>query len=62
MSSLVLDTSSTRTIVALFNGAREIYSDFHEGATEHGEALPRLVSSALKSSIKSGSTIHEVIV
>ena len=62
MSSLVIDTSSTRTIVALFDGAREIYSDFHEGATEHGEALPKLVARALASAKESSSTIHNVIV
>jgi ribosomal-protein-alanine acetyltransferase/tRNA threonylcarbamoyl adenosine modification protein YeaZ len=62
VSSLVIDTSSTRTIVALFDGDREVFSDFHEGATEHGEALPRLVSRALESAQGSGSAIHEVIV
>ncbi len=48
MNSLVIDTSTNRTSVGLFSENALIYSDFHDGATAHAEALPKLVAAALK--------------
>jgi len=58
MNSLVIDTSTNRTSVGLFSGNELIYSGFHDGATAHAEALPRLVSEALKVS----NDIDQVVV
>lgn len=58
MNSLVIDTATTRTSCALFADNSLIYSGFHDGATEHAEALPRLVKEALLVDPK----IDEVIV
>ncbi len=48
MNSLVIDTATNRTSVELFAGNDLIYSGFHDGATAHAEALPKLVAAALK--------------
>lgn len=56
--SLVIDTATNRTSVGLFHGAEPLFAEFHDGATAHAEALPKLVSDALK--IENG--INEVIV
>ena len=48
MNSLVIDTATSRTSCALFIGLELRYSGFHDGATEHAEALPRLVHEALQ--------------
>lgn len=48
MNSLVIDTSTARTSCALFAGAKLLFEGHHDGATEHAEALPKLVSEALK--------------
>jgi tRNA threonylcarbamoyl adenosine modification protein YeaZ len=48
MKSLVIDTATTRTSCALFNGTQLLYGGHHDGATEHAEALPKLVSQALQ--------------
>lgn len=45
--SLVLDTSTSRTSVALFDNGKEIWSGFHDGAMDHGRALNELVAQAL---------------
>ncbi|MEY2872226.1 MAG: hypothetical protein RL526_366, partial [Actinomycetota bacterium] len=58
MNSLVIDTSTNRTSVGLFSGNELIYNGFHDGATAHAEALPRLVSEALKVS----NDIDQVVV
>ena len=47
MNSLVIDTSTTRTTVALFKDSELLFADHHDGATEHAEALPKLVAGAL---------------
>lgn len=47
MKSLVIDTATSRTSCALFDGMELIYSGYHDGATEHAEALPKLVAAAL---------------
>jgi len=56
--SLVIDTSSARTTVALFSGVNLIYESHHNGATEHAEALPLLVRDGLKISVE----IDEVVI
>ena len=38
MKSLVIDTSSSRTTVGLFDGTTLIYAEHHDGATAHAEA------------------------
>ena len=58
MKSLVIDTSSSRTTVGLFEGTSLIFAGHHDGATAHAEALPKLVSQALHHS----NVIDEVIV
>jgi tRNA threonylcarbamoyl adenosine modification protein YeaZ len=45
--SLVIDTATNRTSVALFEGNQLLFSGFHDGATAHAEALPKLVKEAL---------------
>lgn len=46
---LAIDTATTRTSVALLDGAHTIVEVNHEGATGHGEALPTLVAEVLQS-------------
>lgn len=48
MISLVIDTSTNRTSVGLFHRNELLFNDFHDGATAHAEALPKLVAEALK--------------
>jgi tRNA threonylcarbamoyl adenosine modification protein YeaZ len=45
--SLAIDTSTSRTSVALFKGQEILWSGFHDGATDHGKALTELVQQAL---------------
>lgn len=45
--SLVIDTATNRTSVALFDGNQLLYNGFHDGATAHAEVLPKLVKEAL---------------
>ena len=58
MIALVIDTSTNRTSVALFNDNQLIHSGFHDGATAHAEALPKLVKEALHTN----SAVDEVVV
>lgn len=58
MNSLVIDTSSIRTIVALFSDTELVHEAHHDGATEHAEVLPKLVKEALSKV----DSIGEVIV
>ena len=44
--SLVIDTSTPRTIAAIIADEKVIWSGFHDGATSHGEALGRLIDQA----------------
>ena len=46
--SLLLDTATSRTSIAINDGEKEIFSAFHDGAMDHGRALTELVSQALK--------------
>lgn len=48
MNSLVIDTSTTRTSCAVFSGSKLLFAGHHDGATEHAEALPKLVAEALQ--------------
>jgi len=56
--SLVIDTSTNRTSVALFQDNQLIHSGFHDGATAHAEALPKLVKEALHTN----NAVDEVVV
>jgi tRNA threonylcarbamoyl adenosine modification protein YeaZ len=48
--------------VGLFDGAIPLFAGRHDGATEHGEALPRLVEGALEVAAGLGKEIKEVVV
>ena len=62
MTTLVIDTATSRTSVGLFDGAIPLFAGRHDGATEHGEALPRLVDGALEVAAGAGKTISQVLV
>jgi tRNA threonylcarbamoyl adenosine modification protein YeaZ len=62
MTSLVIDTATSRTSVGLFDGAIPLFAGRHDGATEHGEALPRLVEGALEVAAELGKEFKEVVV
>ena len=47
MKYLVIDTATDRSSLALFSNNDLIYSGFHDGATEHAEALPKLLKEGL---------------
>ena len=55
---LLIDTSTSRTSVAIVGDNKTIFESHHEGALSHGEALPKLVAEGLKVQ----SNIDEVIV
>lgn len=46
--SLAIDTSTSRTIVGVIDEGKVLFESFHEGATDHGKALPRLIAEALQ--------------
>ncbi len=46
--SLAIDTSTSRTSVAIIDGETVLYSGHRDGATAHGPSLPLLVQEALK--------------
>ena len=54
---LALDTSTSRTCVAIIEGEQVLYSGSLDGATAHGPSLPQLVQQALKI-----SDVDEVVV
>jgi len=56
--SLAIDTSTTRTIVAVIEDEKVLFEKFHEGATDHGRALSELVAEGLKVS----KPPHQVVV
>jgi tRNA threonylcarbamoyl adenosine modification protein YeaZ len=62
MTSLVIDTATSRTSVGLFDGAIPLFAGRHDGATEHGEALPRLVEGAVEVASGLGKEITQVVV
>jgi tRNA threonylcarbamoyl adenosine modification protein YeaZ len=44
---LAIDTSTSRSCVAIVEGTQVLYSGFKDGATAHGPSLPALVQEAL---------------
>lgn len=54
---LAIDTSTSRTCVAVIAGDLVLYSGYLDGATAHGPSLPQLVQEALKV-----SDVQEVVV
>lgn len=54
---LAIDTSTSRSCVAIIEGANLLYSGFRDGATAHGPSLPALVQEAL-----AVSNVDEVVV
>ncbi len=55
--TLAIDTSTSRTCVAVIEGSEILWSGFQDGATAHGPALPALVQAGIK-----GFTIDEIVV
>ncbi len=55
--ALAIDTSTSRTCVAVIDDGEILWSGFQDGATEHGPALPALVEKGIK-----GFVIDEVVV
>jgi len=47
--SLAIDTATSRTIVGVVDNGVVFFEEFHEGATDHGNAISQLVARALKS-------------
>jgi len=54
---LAIDTSTSRTSVAIIDAGTVVYSGFRDGATAHGPSLPALVQEALAI-----SEVDEVVV
>ena len=54
---LAIDTSTSRTSVAIIEDGSVLYSGFRDGATAHGPSLPALVQEAL-----AVSDVDEVVV
>jgi tRNA threonylcarbamoyl adenosine modification protein YeaZ len=54
---LAIDTSTSRTSVAIIQNGKVLYSGFRDGATAHGPSLPALVQEAL-----AVSDVDEVVV
>lgn len=54
---LAIDTSTSRSCVAIIEGAKVLYVGFRDGATAHGPSLPALVQEALAI-----SDVDEVVV
>jgi len=54
---LAIDTSTSRTSVAIIDGDSILFSGFRDGATAHGPSLPELVQEAL-----AVSDVDEVVV
>jgi len=57
-ATLVIDTSTNRTIVALVADQKVLFQASHDDPLAHGEVLPRLVADALKVS----NSVGEVVV
>jgi tRNA threonylcarbamoyl adenosine modification protein YeaZ len=47
-NSLVIDTSTNRTVVGVINDGKLIWSGHRDGATAHGPSLPLLVAEAIE--------------
>jgi tRNA threonylcarbamoyl adenosine modification protein YeaZ len=50
-TSLVIDTASARTIVGLVRDSEIIWQGFHDGATDHGNAVAELVKQSLTAGV-----------
>lgn len=46
-TTLVIDTSTSRTIVGITKAAEVLWQRFHDGATDHGSAVADLVKQAM---------------
>jgi tRNA threonylcarbamoyl adenosine modification protein YeaZ len=55
--TLAIDTSTSRTSVAIIDGDTVVFNGFRDGATAHGPSLPALVQEAL-----AVSDVDEVVV
>jgi tRNA threonylcarbamoyl adenosine modification protein YeaZ len=49
--SLVIDTATARTIVGLVRDGDVVWQSFHDGATDHGNAVADLVKQALSAGV-----------
>ena len=49
--SLVIDTATARTIVGLIRDGDIVWQGFHDGATDHGNAVADLVKQALTAGV-----------
>ena len=45
---LLIDTSTSRTSVAIVGNGKTLFASHHDGALSHGESLPELVAQGLK--------------
>lgn len=54
---LAIDTSTSRTCVAIIDGDQVLYNGYRDGATAHGPSLPELIQEAL-----AVSEVDEVVV
>ena len=50
-ASLVIDTSTSRTIVGIVRDGEILWQGFHDGATDHGNAVADLVKQALAAGV-----------
>ena len=50
-TSLVIDTATSRTIVALVKDEQIIWQGFHDGATDHGNAVALLAKQVLAAGV-----------
>jgi len=49
--SLVIDTATSRTVVGLVRDGDIVWQGFHDGATDHGNAVAELVKQALSAGV-----------
>jgi tRNA threonylcarbamoyl adenosine modification protein YeaZ len=49
--SLVIDTSTSRTSVGIARGTEVLWEGFHDGATDHGNAVADLVKKAMSQGV-----------
>ena len=50
-ASLVIDTSTSRTIIGLVKDEQILWQGFHDGATDHGNAVALLAKQALAAGV-----------
>ena len=55
--TLAIDTSTSRTCVAIIEGEAVLYSGHRDGATAHGPSLPELVQEALENLMTSRTSL-----